>query len=178
MKEIIVKNKTFIPFIADEEIQQAVRKIAISLHEEFKDEIPIFVGVLSGVVMFLSDFLKHYPGSCEVAFMKLNSYSGTESTGKVTSELDITAEITNRHIVILEDIVDTGNTLVKLHELLKNKPVKSLKVATLFFKPDVYKKDLPIDLIGIHIPNKFVLGYGLDYDGLGRNYQDLYQLKE
>ncbi|MCB9202800.1 MAG: hypoxanthine phosphoribosyltransferase [Flavobacteriales bacterium] len=178
MSQIVIHDKTFIPLIKNEEIQKAVSKIALTINEQYKNETPIFVGVLSGVFMFFSDFLKNYPGKCEVSFLKLSSYDGTQSTGNVTTELDISTDITNRHVIILEDIVDTGNTLEKLYQLLKNKPVKSLKVASLFLKPDVFKKDFQIDYVGICIPNKFVVGYGLDYNGLGRNYTNLYQLKE
>lgn len=178
LKEINLHDKTFIPYIAKEEIEFSVKKLANTIYEEYQDETPVFVGILSGVIMFMADFLKFYSGNCEVAFIKLNSYHGTNSTGNVKLELDFTTDITNRHVIILEDIVDTGNTLEKLYDILKNKPAKSIKIVTLFFKPDMFKKNLNIDLIGMHIPNKFVVGYGLDYDGIGRNYEDLYQLKE
>jgi hypoxanthine phosphoribosyltransferase len=178
LREIKLHDKTFIPYIAKEEIELTVKKIANTIYQEYQNETPVFVGILSGVIMFMADFLKFYPGNCEVAFIKLNSYKGTSSSGEVNLELDFTTDITNRHVVILEDIVDTGNTLEKLYKILKNKPAKSIKITTLFFKPDMFNKNLNIDLIGMHIPNKFVVGYGLDYDGIGRNYEDLYQLKE
>ena len=177
-QEITILDKTFVPFIAAEEIQSAINKIANSLYEEYQNEIPVFVGVLSGVVVFFGDFLKSYKGNCEVAFLQLASYEGTESTGEIKTNLNFTKDLTDRHVVILEDIVDTGTTLEHLYEILENMPIKSLKVASLLFKPEVFKKDLTIDYIGISIPNKFVVGYGLDYNGLGRNYADLYQLKE
>lgn len=179
MEVINVHNKNFVPFIKDEEIQKHVKKMALEIYEDHKDEIPIFIGVLNGVFMFFSDLLKHYPGNCEVAFLQMSSYQGTESTGIVYQKMELTKEVKNRSIIVVEDIVDTGNTLVSLMEYFKNtQQPKSLKVASLLLKPEVYKKDLPIDYIGIEIPDKFVLGYGLDYDELGRNLKDLYQIEE
>ncbi len=177
MKEIEINGKKFIPYIAFEEIENAIINIANQIHDEYKDEVPVFIGVLNGVVMFMSDFLKNYPGPCEISFLKLASYEGTSSTGNVKIQMDIPISVEGRHVVILEDIVDTGNTLVELHRILKEKNVKSLKIATLLFKPDAYKKDLEVDLIGLSIPDKFVVGYGLDYDGFGRNLPDIYQIK-
>lgn len=177
MNEIEIHGKKFIPYIAFEEIEQSIKEMANKVYEEYKDETPIFIGVLNGVVMFMSDFLKQYPGNCEISFLKLKSYEGTESTGKIQIQMDIPMSVEGRHVVILEDIVDTGNTLVELHRILQEKKVKSLKVATLLFKPDAYKKDLEVDLVGISIPDKFVVGYGLDYDGYGRNLPDIYQIK-
>lgn len=177
MNEIEIHGKKFIPYIAFEEIEQSIKEMANKVYEEYKDETPIFIGVLNGVVMFMSDFLKQYPGNCEISFLKLKSYEGTESTGEIQIQMDIPMNVEGRHVIILEDIVDTGNTLVELHRILKEKNVKSLKVATLLFKPEAYKKDLEVDLVGISIPDKFVVGYGLDYDGYGRNLPDIYQIK-
>ncbi|ADX68062.1 MULTISPECIES: hypoxanthine phosphoribosyltransferase [Weeksella] len=177
MKEIEIHGKRFIPYIAFEEIEHAIIDMANKIYDEYKDEVPVFVGVLNGVVMFMSDFLKHYPGECEISFLKLSSYEGTETTGKVKIQMDIPISVEGRHVIILEDIVDTGNTLVELHKILTEKKVKSLKIATLLFKPDAYKKDLVVDLVGLSIPDKFVVGYGLDFDGFGRNLPDIYQIK-
>ncbi|MDK7374955.1 hypoxanthine phosphoribosyltransferase [Weeksella virosa] len=177
MKEIEIHGKRFIPYIAFEEIEHAIIDMANKIYDEYKDEVPVFVGVLNGVVMFMSDFLKHYPGECEISFLKLSSYEGTETTGKVKIQMDIPISVEGRNVIILEDIVDTGNTLVELHKILTEKKVKSLKIATLLFKPDAYKKDLVVDLVGLSIPDKFVVGYGLDFDGFGRNLPDIYQIK-
>ncbi len=177
MKEIEIHGKKFVPYIAFEEIEHAIKEMANKVYEEYRDETPIFIGVLNGVVMFMSDFLKQYPGDCEISFLKLKSYEGTSSTGQVSIEMDIPISVEGRHVVILEDIVDTGNTLVELHRILKEKKVKSLKVATLLFKPEAYKKDLKVDHVGLSIPDKFVVGYGLDFDGYGRNLPDIYQIK-
>jgi hypoxanthine phosphoribosyltransferase len=130
--------------------------------------------------MFFSDFLRHYPGQCEVAFIQMSSYSGgLQSSGIVYKKMDLTKEVEGRHIILMEDIVDTGNTIESLFEYFKNtQRPKSLKVATLLLKPEVYQKEFKIDYVAKEIPNKFVLGYGLDYDELGRNLPDLYQLSE
>lgn len=178
MEEIQILDKTFTSFISSEEIDHSIQRMTNTLYEEYKHTVPVFIGVLNGVIMFFSDFLKNYKGKCEIGFLQLSSYKGgLKSSGNVDLITDMTVDITDRDVIILEDIIDTGNTLECLYKLLEVKPVKSIKIATLFFKPDVYKKDLNIDLIGMNIPNKFVVGYGLDYNGLGRNLKDLYQLK-
>jgi hypoxanthine phosphoribosyltransferase len=128
--------------------------------------------------MVVSDFMKQYQKPCEVSFIKLASYEGTESVGQVKQLIGLNQDLTGRTVVIIEDIVDTGNTIVELKTLFENLNVKELKIATLFLKPDVYNKDIKIDYVGIAIPNKFIVGFGLDYDGLGRNLPEIYQLKE
>lgn len=179
MNSIKVHDKTFVPYLKDEELQEVVKKVALDIYEDYKDEVPVFVGVLNGVIMFFADLLRHYPGECELAFLQVSSYSGTESTGIVYKKMDLTKEVKDRHIILVEDIVDTGNTIESLFEYFKNtQRPKSVKVASLLLKPEVYKKDFKIDYVGKEIPNKFVLGYGLDYDELGRNLRDLYQLEE
>lgn len=126
--------------------------------------------------MFAADFVRAYKGNCEVSFVKLASYEGTSSTGKVKELVGLSQSLEGKTVVILEDIIDTGNTLEEIFNIFKNKKVKQLKIATLFFKPDVFRKELPIDYIGIPIPDKFIIGYGLDYNRLGRNFADIYQL--
>ncbi|EOR29025.1 Hypoxanthine-guanine phosphoribosyltransferase [Elizabethkingia meningoseptica ATCC 13253 = NBRC 12535] len=179
MEKIKVHDKTFVPYLRDEELQEIVKDVAQRIYEDYKDEIPVFVGVLNGVFMFFSDLMKHYPGNCEIAFLQVSSYVGTQSTGIVYKKMDLTKEIKDRHIILVEDIVDTGNTIESLFEYFKNtQRPKSVKVASLLLKPEVYKKEFKIDYIGKEIPNKFVLGYGLDYDELGRNLKDLYHLED
>ncbi|MCK0201728.1 hypoxanthine phosphoribosyltransferase [Ornithobacterium rhinotracheale] len=178
-KSITILDKTFVPFLSDEEIQNAIENVAQDIYKKFKDETPLFVGVLNGVVMFFSDMLKHYPGNCEISFIQMKSYQGTSSTGQVKKLMEVPDELVkDRHIIIMEDIVDTGNTLEALYDMMQSKPIASVSIATLLFKPNAYKKDLKIDYIGLSIPDKFVVGYGLDYDGLGRNIPEIYQLKE
>lgn len=166
----------FEPFISAEEIDFAISNLAKQMDDDFFEEVPVFIGVLNGSFMVLSDLMKKYRGMCEVSFVKMASYEGTESTHDVKQLIGLNQSLENRTVVIVEDIVDTGNTIEELKRILKGKNVKHLKIATLFFKPDVYKKDIKIDYIGIRIPNKFIVGFGLDYDGLGRNLPDVYQL--
>lgn len=179
MKTIKVHDKHFVPYIKDQQLQEVAKRMALEIHEDYKDEAPIFIGVLNGVFMFFSDLMKYYPGDCEVAFLQMSSYAGTQSTGVVYKKMDLTKEVKNRHIILVEDIVDTGNTVASLFEYFKNtQRPKSIRVASLLIKPEVYNKEFKIDYIGIKIPNKFVLGYGLDYDELGRNLKDLYQIQD
>lgn len=179
MSSIQVHDKTFVPYLKHEELQEIIKTLALKVYEDYKDETPVFVGVLNGVIMFFSDFLKYYPGKCEIAFLQVSSYAGTHSTGIVYKKMDLTKDVEGRHIVLMEDIVDTGNTLESLFEYFKNtQRPKSLKVASLLMKPEVFKNRFTIDYVAKEIPNKFVLGYGLDYDELGRNLPDLYQLEE
>ena len=173
---IQLHDKSFVPFISSEEIDFAIANMAKQMDDDFFDEIPVFVGILNGSFMVLSDLMKHYRGMCEVSFMKLSSYEGTESTNTVKQLIGSNENLEGRTVVIVEDIVDTGNTIEELKAIFKDKKVKHLKIATLFFKPEAYKKEIKIDYIGIRIPNKFIVGFGLDYDGLGRNLGDVYQL--
>lgn len=179
MESVKFHDKTFVPYLKHNELQEVIKELALKVYEDYKDEVPVFVGVLNGVIMFFSDFLKYYPGKCEIAFLQVSSYTGTQSTGIVYKKMDLTKDVEGRHIILMEDIVDTGNTLESLFEYFKNtQRPKSLKVASLLMKPEVFKNRFPIDYVAKEIPNKFVLGYGLDYDELGRNLPDLYQLEE
>lgn len=175
---IQLHDKQFVPFISAKEIDFAITKMVAQVQDDFGDEIPIFIGVLNGSFMVVADFLKKYKKHCEVTFIKMASYEGTETTHDVKQLIGLNQDLTGRTVIIIEDIVDTGNTLVELKEMFKKQNVKHLKIATLFFKPEAYKKDIKIDYIGIRIPNKFIVGYGLDYDGLGRNLGEIYKLAE
>jgi hypoxanthine phosphoribosyltransferase len=175
---IQLHDKEFVPFISAEEIDFAIATMASQVAADFADEIPVFVGVINGSFMVVSDFMKHYKNQCEVSFIKVASYEGTSSTNDVKQLIGLNEDLTERTVIVIEDIVDTGNTVSELKELFKKQNVKHLKIATLFFKPEAYKKDLKLDYIGIRIPNKFIVGFGLDYDGLGRNLPEVYQLKE
>jgi hypoxanthine phosphoribosyltransferase len=179
MDSIKIHDKYFVPYLKNEEIQKIIKDLAEKVYEDYKDETPVFIGVLNGVIMFFSDFLKYYPGKCEIAFIQMSSYVGTQSTGIVYKKMELTKEVEGRHIILMEDIVDTGNTLESLYQYFENtQRPKSLKIASLLLKPDVYNKNFKIHYVAKEIPNKFVLGYGLDYDELGRNLPDLYQLEE
>ena len=150
--------------------------MAKRVEKDLNGEIPIFVGILNGSFMFAADFIRAYNANCEVSFVKLTSYLNDSSTGNVKQLGGINENLEGRTIVILEDIIDTGNTLEEIYTIFRDKKIKQLKIATLFFKPDVFRKSLPIDYIGLSVPDKFIVGYGLDYNGLGRNLADIYQL--
>ncbi|WP_016988873.1 hypoxanthine phosphoribosyltransferase [Flavobacterium sp. ACAM 123] len=175
---IQLHDKQFVPFISAKEIQFAITKMAAQVEADFGDETPVFVGVLNGAFMVVSDFMKAYKKPCEVSFIKMASYEGTSSTNQVKQLIGLNQDLTGRSVIVIEDIVDTGNTLVELKELFKAQNIKHFKIATLFLKPEAYKKDIKIDYVGIRIPNKFIVGFGLDYDGLGRNLPEVYKLKE
>jgi adenylate kinase len=177
MKIIKLHDLYFKPFISANKISAIVKNLAQQVRADLpKDEIPIFVGILNGCFLFAADFIREFNGNCEVSFVKLASYEGTSSTENVKSLLGINENLSGRTIIILEDIIDTGTTLQEIYNIFRNKNVKQLKVASLFFKPDVFKKELPINYIGKSIEDKFIVGYGLDYNGLGRNYPAIYQL--
>ena len=156
----------------------AIKKIADQIAVDYKKETPIFVGVLNGAFMFVSDFLKAYPYPCEVSFVRLSSYQGLTSTGIVETLLDVPENIEGRSIIILEDIIDTGRTVKKLIDLFSNTKVKEFKIATLFYKSEVYNGEYDIDYFGIKIEDRFIVGYGLDYNELGRNLREVYQLNQ
>ena len=175
---IKLHDKYFKPFISAKEIDAAMERLAKEIATDVGDEIPVFVGILNGSFMVVSDFVKKYQRPCEVTFNKLASYEGVESTEDIQRLIGLTQDLTGRTVIILEDIIDTGNTLAEVHRIFRNEKVKSLKIATLFYKPEAYKKDYKLHYIGIEIPNKFIVGYGLDYNGLGRNIPEVYQIKE
>lgn len=175
---IQLHDKQFVPFISAKEIDFALTKLVAQVEDDFGDETPIFIGVLNGAFMVVADFLKKYKKPCEVSFIKMASYEGIETTNTVKELIGINQDLSGRTVIIIEDIIDTGNTIEELKKMFKERNVKHFKIATLFFKPDAYKKDIKIDYIGIRIPNKFIVGYGLDYDGLGRNLAEVYKLAE
>ncbi|WP_431159210.1 adenylate kinase [Winogradskyella poriferorum] len=167
----------FKPFISEDEIQEAVQRMVDAVAADLGDEMPVFVGILNGSFMLASDFVKLYPKPCEVTFIKLASYEGVKSTEDIQRLIGLTQDLTGRTVVILEDIIDSGNTLEEVHRIFSNENVKQLLIATLFYKPEAYKKDFKLHYVGMEIPNKFIVGYGLDYNGLGRDMPAVYQLK-
>ena len=176
MEKIKVHDKTFVPYLSEQEIQQQIKKMAAAINTDYAGLRPMFIAILNGSFMFASDLFKSISIDAEICFIKLASYKGTSSTGNVITSIGLDEPLLNRHVVIIEDIVDTGNTLEKLAEILISKKVKSFKIATAFFKPSAYTKKLKVDYVGIEIPNDFVVGYGLDYDGYGRNLKDVFVL--
>ena len=177
MKEITLHNKTFEVFISESEIATIVHSMANNINDlRIKD--PLFISVLNGSFMFSSDIMKKITlPNTEISFVKLASYSGTQTTGEVSELIGLGQDIRHRNVIILEDIIDTGITLEKIISLLKKENVADIKVATLLFKPEAYTKEIPIDFIGKSIANKFVVGYGLDYDEIGRNLPHIFKLK-
>jgi hypoxanthine phosphoribosyltransferase len=173
---IYLHDKTFERFISSKEIKFATKNIAKQMDDDFFDEVPLFIGILNGSFLFLSQIMKFYKGNCEVDFVKVASYEGTESSHEVNKLIGLNKNLEGRTVVIVEDIVDTGTTIEQLKIALKKQNPKILKVATLFLKPDVYKKEVKLDYVGIRIPNNFVVGFGMDYNGLGRNLKDVYQI--
>jgi hypoxanthine phosphoribosyltransferase len=178
MATITVKDKQFRPYLSVEEIDEAVTKIAKQINEEFNGQKVLFIAILNGSFMFASDLLKKIDLECEISFVKIASYSGTKSTGKVKKLIGLMQSLEDRNVIIVEDIIDTGNTLDKLLPTLIAENPKSLKLCSLLFKPEAFKADFDIHYIGKEIPNKFILGYGLDYDELGRNLKEIYQIVE
>jgi len=176
MSIIQVKDKKFKPYLSVQEIDKAVKKVADKLNNDFNGEDVLFISILNGSFMFASDLLKKIDLNCEISFVKIASYSGTKSTGKVKKLIGLMQSLEGRNVVIIEDIIDTGNTLDKLLPTLIAEKPKSLKLCTLLFKPEAFKANFKIDYIGLEIPNKFILGYGLDYDQLGRNLANIYQI--
>jgi len=178
MKLIQIHDKNFEVYIDRDKIQQAVSSLAQQLKKDLKDERPLFVSILNGAFIFAADFIRSFEDECEITFIKLASYEKTKSSGKVKQLLGINEDLTDRTIVVLEDIIDTGTTLQEIYKILGEEKIKDLKIVSLFFKPEVFKKELHIDYVAFEIPDNFIVGYGLDYDGLGRNLPDIYKLSK
>lgn len=176
MSIIKVHDKEFIPYLTSEEIEEQVARVASEINRDYKDKKPLFIAILNGAFIFAADLFKQINVEAEIAFIKLASYKGVKSTGKVITAIGLDAELYNRDVIIIEDIVDTGKTLFQFLPQLEHQHPASLKIASLLHKPDAMVHPIKIDYLGFIIPNKFVLGYGLDYDGLGRNIKEIYQL--
>jgi hypoxanthine phosphoribosyltransferase len=175
---IKLHDKTFDTYLSEREIQEKVRKIAAELNRDYKDKRPLFIAILNGSFMFAADLFKNLTIDAEICFIKLASYSGMKSSGKVITAIGLDQELFKREVVIVEDIVDTGKTLNEFLPKLEHQQPKSLKIAALLHKPEATQFPLTIDYLGFSIPNKFVVGYGLDYDGLGRNLKEIFQLAD
>lgn len=171
-----VHDKLFKPFIDRQEIQARIASMARSLETDYQDKHPLFIAILNGSFMFASDLFKELNIPAEICFIKLASYKGTKSTGHVITSIGLDADIHNRHVIIVEDIIDTGKTMNQfLPQLLHQQPA-SLKICALLFKAEANRFPVQIDYLGFDIPDKFVVGYGLDYDGYGRNIAEIYQV--
>lgn len=173
-----IHDKYFKPYISEEDIKDAIYNMVQWVKSDLEEgEVPLFIGIMNGSFVFASDFIRAYEDECEITFVKLASYEGTASTGEIKQLIGINNELNleGKTVIILEDIIDTGTTLEHIFDTFRDQNLKQLKIATLFFKPDVFRKGLPIDYIGISIEDKFIVGYGLDYNGLGRNLKSVYQ---
>ena len=178
MSIIKVHDKAFEPYLSAEQIAEKIQGIAGQMNRDYAGKKPLFIAILNGAFMFASDLFKHISIEAEISFIKLASYKGTKSSGQVITAIGLDMDLIGRHVVIVEDIVDTGKTLhVFLPQLVNQQPA-SLKVAALLHKPEATVYPIPVDYLGFAVPNKFLLGYGLDYDGLGRNIPSIYKLVE
>jgi hypoxanthine phosphoribosyltransferase len=176
MSTVIIKDKTFKINIPANEINKAVGEVAHRINIELKDKRPLFLAVLNGAFMFASDLMKKLTINCEISFVKVSSYQGTSTSGSVKQLIGLNEDIKGRTVVIVEDIVDTGLTIESLVKQLETLEPAEIKVATLLYKPEAYRKRIELDYVAIVVPNDFLMGYGLDYDGLGRNLPDIYVL--
>ena len=178
MTTIEVNGKKFTPFITATQISEQVNILAAELNRDYEGKRPLFIAILNGSFMFASDLFKAVTIEAEICFIKLASYKGTKSTGNVITSIGLDEPLNGRHVVIVEDIVDTGKTLNEFLPQLFNQQPASLKIAALLHKPEALAYPVKIDYLGFNVPNKFLLGYGLDFDGLGRNLKEIYQLEE
>ncbi len=178
MKEVTYNGLTFEPYILKETIDARIKELAATISEEFKDKCPLFVCVLNGAFPFASDLFREVDIDAEIAFIRLKSYEGTSTTGVVKEVMGLSENIEGRTVILVEDIVDTGNTIKRLLEDMSKLKPAELKVATLLFKPESLQCDVKPDYVGFSIPPKFIIGFGLDLDGLARNLKDIYVLKE
>lgn len=178
MKRICYDGMNFVPYLENEKITARIRELGRQITEEYRGRRPVFICVLNGAFPFAADLFRQVETDAEIAFIRLSSYQGTESTGKVRKLMGLTTDITNRPVIIVEDIVDTGTTITNLVKELKSHNPSDMKVATLLFKPEALEHNVTPDYVGFEIPKKFIIGFGLDLDGLARNLRDIWVLDE
>jgi len=176
MKTVKIKDKEFSLSINADELHEAVSKVAHKINNDMEGKMPLFIAILNGSFMFASDLFKQLTIPCEISFVKLSSYQGTISTENVKKIIGLNDDIAGKTVIIVEDIVDTGFTITDIINDLKKYNPAEIKICTMLFKPDAYKKNIKLDYVGMEIPNDFIVGYGLDYDGLGRNLPDIYKI--
>ena len=177
-EEIVVHDRTFVPYLSQASIEASIKKIAENISADYANKDPLFIAILNGSFMFASELFKQLTIPAEICFIKLASYKGTTSSGHVITSIGLDVEVKGRHIIILEDILDTGKTLSTFLPQLHNMSPATLKIAALLHKPEATIYNVPLDYNGFKIPDKFVVAFGLDYNGLGRNIPAIYQLKE
>ena len=173
-----IHDKKFEIFIGKEEIQAEVKSLANQINSDYSGKEVVFVAILNGAFMFAADLMKSVDLPCEISFIKVSSYHGTHTTGRVDEVIGLNTNISGKHVVLIEDIVDTGITMDKVYTLLNVEKPASIEIVSLLYKPEAFKGKHVPKYVGFSIPNKFVLGYGLDYNEHGRNTEDLYQLKD
>ena len=178
MKKVTLHDKTFRTMIPYEQLESAIDRIADNINADFAgcEDIPVLLCVLNGSIMFTAELMKRLTFNCQIVSTKLTSYEGTSTTGEVKQAMGLTADIKGRRVIVVEDIVDSGNTIVELKRILEEKGASESRICTLLLKPDAYKKDIQLDYVAMEIPNDFIVGFGLDYDELGRNLKDIYVL--
>lgn len=178
MGTLKVHDKYFIPYMSEETVLNRVKELATKIDADYAGKKPLFIAILNGSFIFAADLFKYITIEAEICFIKLASYKGTKSTGQVITAIGLDTDIVGRHLIILEDIIDTGKTMNEFLPQLMNQQPASLKIAALLHKPEATAFPVTIDYLGFSVPNIFLLGYGLDYDGLGRNLKEIYQLTE
>jgi hypoxanthine phosphoribosyltransferase len=176
MRKVKVLDKEFKISIPVANIKRSIEHVAIQINNDFAGEEVLFISILNGSFMFASDLVKRIDLNCQISFVKLSSYSGNSTTGNIKELIGLNENIEGRNVIIVEDIVDTGATIECIVKQLKALKPKTIKIATLLFKPQAFQKNLKIDYIGLEIPEEFIIGYGLDYNGYGRNYENIYSL--
>jgi hypoxanthine phosphoribosyltransferase len=176
MKKILIKDKTFETYLTEVQIKQRIEELGGQIAADFEGEELVVLGVLNGSFVVMADLVRTIPLPLSCEFIKISSYSGMKSTGKVMEVIGIPASIEGKNVLVVEDIVDTGNSMAYLKRQLESLHPKRIAIATLLFKKEAFLFNYPLDYVGFEIPNKFVVGFGLDYDGEGRNYPDIYQL--
>ena len=177
-KKVKVLDKEFEISITHDQIQEAIEKVANKINSELSNKDVIFLGILNGAFMFASDLYKNLTFNSQISFLKVASYSGTSSSGNVKRLIGVNEDLKGKTVVIIEDIIDSGHTIDHIIKQLKGYEPAEVRIATFLFKPDAYQVDIPIDYIGMEIPNDFIIGYGLDYNGYGRNLKHIYKIVE
>lgn len=175
---ITCKDKQFKIYLKNEAIQARLKELGQAINVQYQDKNPLFLSVLNGVFRVVGDLFNYVEVECGVSFVKLQSYAGTNSTGEVNTMIGLEVDLTGRHVILVEDIVDTGNTLHEFLPQLQALNPASIAIFTLLIKPEALQHELPLDYVGFEVPNHFLVGYGLDYDGWGRQHNDIYQLAE
>ena len=176
MKELLVHNKLFRELVPEEKIIARVNEMAGQINRDVRGKDVVFLGILNGAFMFAADLFRRIDFNSRISFVKFASYEGTSTSGKIKELIGWNEDLNGKTVVVIEDIVDTGQTLERITAELKMRKAAEIKIAAMFFKPDAYEKKIPLDYIGIEIPDNFVIGYGLDYNGYGRNLPSVYTL--